>query len=99
MRPIPSHITVTAPLGRVCPVHGSDGVEPGGAQLRVTPDDIARVRYAGSGSIRRAVVRGDLIPCDMNGAPCDIFAAAAVNDLPGGGAKIAKPKPSQGAKP
>lgn len=98
MKPPPTHITVTAPEGRTAPVHPSDGVEPGGAQLRVTSDDIARVRFLGSGAIRRSIARGDLIPCDMNGATVDVDAAAAPAELPGGAAKIAKPNKS-GAKP
>lgn len=65
----PSHITVTAPAGVTTPIHPTDGHEPGGGQLRITSDVVARVRYAGSQSIRRAIARGDLVPCNMDGAP------------------------------
>jgi hypothetical protein len=64
--PDPTHITVTAPPDRVTPIHKDDGVEPNGAQLRVTSAVTVRVRY--SQSVRRAIARGDLIPCNMSGA-------------------------------
>lgn len=64
--PNPTHITVTAPPDRVTPIHKDDGVEVNGAQLRVIAGRVARVRL--SQSVRRAVNRGDLIPCNMSGA-------------------------------
>lgn len=67
MKP-PSHITVTAPSGVLVPIHPDDGTGPGGVQLRASSEIVIRVRYAGSQSVRRAIARGDLIPCDMDGA-------------------------------
>jgi len=93
--PAPSHITVTAPPGVTAPIHPSDGHEPGGGQLRVTYDVVARVRYAGSQSIRRAIARGDLIPCNMDGGPVASVDLAACPEEHPEGAK--RPKPA--AKP
>jgi hypothetical protein len=91
--PAPSHITVTAPPGRMTPIHTADGAEPGGAQLRVVEGEIVRVRYAGSQAVRRAIVRGDLIMCDLNGAPvASAELAASAADLPGGRIAIRKPE-------
>lgn len=64
--PDPTYITVTAPTGMVTPIHKDDGIEPNGAQLRVTADRQVQVRA--SQSIRRAIARGDLIACNMSGA-------------------------------
>lgn len=75
----PTHITVTAPDGRRTPIHSDDGVEPGGGQLYITAGSVRRVRY--SQAIRRAINRGDLVPCDANGAQCAIALAAAPDDL------------------
>lgn len=81
----PSHITVTAPPGVTAPIHPTDGHEPGGGQLRVTSDVVARVRYAGSQSIRRAIARGDLIPCNMDGAlVASVDLAACPQEMPEG---------------
>lgn len=82
--PNPTHITVTAPPDRVTPIHKEDGIEPSGAQLRVTAGRVVRVRY--SQSVRRAIGpilgRGDLIPCNMSGAAvASIDLAAAPEDL------------------
>ncbi len=90
----PSHITVTAPPGITAPIHPTDGHEPGGGQLRITSDVVARVRYAGSQSIRRAISRGDLILCNMDGAPvASVDLAACPNEPPQGAKwpKAAKP--------
>lgn len=85
--PDPTHITVTAPTGKVTPIHESDGIAPGGVQLRVTAEAVERVRY--SQSVRRAIGRGDLIPCNMSGAAVpSIDLAAAPDDLPGGSIAI-----------
>jgi len=82
---VPSHITVTAPPGRMTPVGRRDGVEPGGGQLRVVDGEVVRVRFAGSSSVRRSIARGDLIMCDMNGAPvASADLAAAPAELPDG---------------
>lgn len=72
-----THINVTAPEGRVTPIHHTDGASPGGGQLRVTSDVVARVRWLGSQNIRRAIKSGDLIMCDMNGAHVPSAEAAA----------------------
>lgn len=64
--PNPTHINVTAPPDRVTPIHKDDGVEPNGAQLQVRAGFVARVRL--SQTTRRAIARGDLIPCNMSGA-------------------------------
>lgn len=60
-----THITVSAPEGRCTPIHREDGVEPGGAPLRIVAGKVGRVVY--SQTIRRAIARGDLFPCDMDG--------------------------------
>lgn len=87
----PAYITVTAPEGRQTPVNRRDGLELDGAQLCATSGWIIRVRYAGSSDIRRSIRRGDLIMCDMNGAPvASVDLAIAPNDLPGG--RIAIPR-------
>lgn len=81
--PDPTHITVTAPTGKVTPIHKDDGSAPGGVQLRTTAEVVDRVRY--SQSVRRAIARGDLIPCNMSGAAVpSIDLAAAPEELPGG---------------
>jgi hypothetical protein len=83
--PAPEYITVTAPPGRQTPVHKSDGVEfGGGGLLYVIAGQVVRVRYAKSQTIRRSIGRGDLIPCDMNGAACGVELAAAPEELPDG---------------
>lgn len=79
--PDPTHITVTAPTGKVTPIHESDGIAPGGVQLRVTAGAVERVRY--SQSVRRAIGRGDLIPCNMSGAAVpSVDLAAAPEERP-----------------
>ncbi|HEY6179074.1 MAG TPA: hypothetical protein VIX73_31690 [Kofleriaceae bacterium] len=81
--PDPTHITVTAPPDRVTPIHEKDGIAPGGLQMRVTAGFVARVRY--SQSTRRAISRGDLIPCNMSGAAVpSADLAAAPEELPDG---------------
>jgi len=72
----PTHITVTAPEGRLTPIHKSDGVEPGGAALVVAPGDVRRVAY--STTVHRSILRGDLVMCDLDGkavASADLAAA------------------------
>lgn len=81
----PTHIFVTAPPGRVTPIHRDDGIEPGGAVMYVRPGEVCRVRYwigdeRTSQTVRRSVNRGDLILCDMNGALVDSFELAAAPD-------------------
>lgn len=89
--PAPFHITVTAPPGRVTPIHTTDGAEPGGAQLRVIEGEVFRVRFVGSQAIRRAIARGDLVMCDLNGAPvASAELAACPTDLPGGRVVVRK---------
>lgn len=88
--PDPSHITVTAPQGVTTPIHRLDGSEPGGGQLCVRAGEIVRVRYAGSQTVRRSIGRGDLIPCDMNGASVGVALAFAPDELPGGRVIIAE---------
>ena len=84
--PDPTHITVTAPSDRVTPIHKDDGIEPSGAQLRVRAGFVARVRY--SQSVRRAIGRGDLIPCNMAGAAVpSVTLAAAADDFAAGPAR------------
>jgi len=92
--PNPTYITVTAPAGVRTPIHPDDGREPGGAQLHVTASGVYRVRY--SQAIRRALGRGDLLACDMNGAAvASVDLAAAPDDIPRGTAEL---KPGK-AKP
>jgi hypothetical protein len=72
----PSHVSVTAPEGKLTPIHTEDGCEPGGYILYVKPGWISRVRY--SQSIRRSITRLDLTLCNMDGAPvasCELAAA------------------------
>lgn len=82
---VPAYITVTAPPGRVTPMHPSDCAGLGPGQPTVSAGEIVRVRCAGSQTVRRAVGRGDLIPCDMNGARVESYELAACpEELPGG---------------
>lgn len=75
-----THITVTAPPGRRTPIHPSDGVRPGGGALYVEHGCVERVRY--SQTVRRSLGRGDLISCDLNGAPVTVTLAAAPMEIP-----------------
>lgn len=80
-----SQIYVTAPEGRVTPVHGADGSEPAGGILYARPGKVVRVRYwlpdgTTSQTIRRSVNRGDLVRCNMDGAPVDSYELAAAPD-------------------
>lgn len=83
-----THIFVTCPEGRLAPVHKDDGIEPGGGVMYVRPGEVRRVRYwledgRTSQTTRRAVGRGDLVLCNMDGAPVDSYeAAAAPDELP-----------------
>lgn len=78
----PTHITVTARPGLRAPVHPGDGQEPGGGLLCVEHGSIVRVRL--SQATRRAIARGDLVPCNMDGAEVGVELADAPADLPGG---------------
>lgn len=75
----PTHITVTAPAGVRTPIHPNDGIRPGGDPLFVVAGAVERVRY--SQTIRRALGRGDLIACNMDGAPVTVALAAAPSEL------------------
>ncbi len=86
--PDPTHITVTAPPGKLTPIHRDDGAEPGGGLMYVASGEIRRVRL--SQAIRRSIARTDLIPCDMNGAGVGIALAAAPDELTGGRIVIAE---------
>lgn len=86
----PDYITVTAPPGRTTPIHPGDGREPGGGLLYA--DFVTVIRVRRSQDVRRAVARGDLIPCDMNGAPVTIHLARAPEELPGGRIAISPKK-------
>lgn len=78
-----THITVTAPDGVRAPIHPRDGRDPTGVPLCVVAGVVDRVRW--SLEVRRAIGRGDLIPCDMNGAyVASVELAAAPDELPGG---------------
>lgn len=79
--PEPAYILVTAPTGRVTPIHATDGFDPGGGLLYVTDGTVCRVRY--SQAIRRAIARADLFPCDMNGAAVGLELATAPDDIGG----------------
>jgi hypothetical protein len=84
----PTHITVTAPPGRKTPIHKADGVDPGGSTMYVEAGIVRRV--ANSQTVRRAIARGDLLLCNMNGADVDsVELAAAPVDL-----HDAKPDPT-----
>lgn len=83
----PTHVTVTAPDGRLTPIHPDDGVGLGGAPLRVDSARVARVRW--SQTTRRAVERGDLILCTRAGkAVPTAREAACPEDLPGGSVSL-----------
>lgn len=87
----PTHITVTAPPDRVTPIHRDDGIEPSGAQLRVVAGRVERVRL--SQTTRRAIARGDLVPCNMSGAAvASVELAAAPADLSDLAAPVATKK-------
>lgn len=88
---LPTHVTVTAPEGRHTPVDAADGVEPGGGLMYVTPDRVRRVRY--SHTTLRSIGRGDLVLCNMDGAPVESVALAACpEELPGGFLAVAVKK-------
>jgi hypothetical protein len=94
---LPTHITVTAPPGRLTPVHIDDGIEPGSAQLQVTSGHVCRVRY--SHTIVRSIGRGDLIMCDANGAPvASVELAASPQEIDGVKKPIAAKPAAKGAK-
>lgn len=75
----PTHILVTAAPGRLVPVHDRDGREHGGGRLFVEGAHVRRVAY--SQDIRRSIGRGDLIPCDMNGAATTVELADSNTSL------------------
>lgn len=58
--------------------------------LYADSNSVIRVRW--SQDIRRSIGRGDLVACDMNGAPVTVMLAAAPNELPGGRIKIDRAK-------
>lgn len=62
----PSHITVTAPPGRLTPINPKDGRAPGDHLMYVEPGKVRRVAY--SADVARAIAAGDLVPCNMDGA-------------------------------
>ncbi len=75
-----THITVTAPEGRVAPIHADDWCGPGGEPPAVRHGVVCRVKY--SQTVRRAIARGDLIPCDMDGKrAASANAASAPRDI------------------
>lgn len=87
---LPTHVTVTAPPGRRTPVDAKDGVEPGGGPLYVTAERVRRVRF--SHTTHRSIGRGDLILCNMDGAPVAMVdQASAPDDLPPGGLPVKPP--------
>jgi len=78
---IPTHVTVTAPEGRMTPIHPDDGVDAGNRRLFVEHGFISRVRW--TQTTRRARNRGDLILCNMSGEPVDSAElATSRQDLP-----------------
>lgn len=83
-----THVFVTAPEGRLTPVHRDDGIEPGGGVLYVRSGEVRAVRYwRGEGktsqTVRRSRDRGDLVLCNMDGVPVDSYEAAAADvELP-----------------
>lgn len=90
--PLPTHVTVTAPAGRLTPIHPEDGVDIAGAPLRVAPGTVRRVRWSQTTS--RAVGRGDLILCRRDGSRVRTPEEAACDeDLPGLRLPIADPAP------
>lgn len=94
MAPV-THVTVTAPAGRQTPIGAADGVEPGGGLLYVTDKVVCRVKN--THTIIRSINRGDLILCNMDGAPVESAqAAAAPEELPGGKIVIADRKAKSG---
>lgn len=79
---LPTHVTVTAPEGRLTPIHPEDGVGIAGAALRIGPGEVCRVRW--SQTTIRAVRRGDLILCTAEGTPVGTpQEAERTTDLPG----------------
>ena len=74
---MPDYITVTAPEGRKVPVHPNDAAEIGGTLHHVEAPHVSRVRY--SSEVRRAITRGDLIPCTIDGHPVGDYAKRDYN--------------------
>ena len=69
----PTHILVTAPEGRKCPIHPSGGSDVGGL-LYVEHGRVTRVKY--DQDLRRSIARGDLIPCKLDGSPISTLVEA-----------------------
>lgn len=82
----PTHIFVTAPDGRMPPLHPSDA--SGGLGLvHAEHGKVTRVKY--SAEVRRAITDGDLIPTTIGGTPVkDIDKAAAEEPLESGGPHV-----------
>jgi len=81
------YITVTAPPGLKVPVHKEDGRCPDGLPvLLVEADTVCRVAY--SSSTRRAIKRGDLVPCNMAGTTVPLEQADCPKPLGDGHDKI-----------
>lgn len=86
-----SHVTVTAPEGRRTPIHPNDGTEPGGGQLYSTAEFVDRVAY--SSTTIRAISRGDLVLCDLNGARVpSVELASAPTEIDGGRVRVRVPE-------
>jgi hypothetical protein len=91
---LPTHVTVTAPEGRMTPIHPSDGIDHAGVRMVVEAGTVRRVRW--SQTTRRAWNRGDLILCNMDGSRVATpELAAAPRELEGGKIILA----AKGAKP
>lgn len=87
----PTHILVTAPKGRKCPIHPSDGSDAGGLLFVEHGEGeaprVTRVKY--SQDIRRAIGDGDLIPSKLDGTPAkDLDEAACPEPLPSGSSHV-----------
>lgn len=74
-----THITVTAPEGRKTPIAPNDGIDPESHMLFVDPGTVCRVRY--SADVRRAITRGDLVPCGLDGKPVELEKAGCTKQL------------------
>lgn len=85
----PTHIFVTAPEGRLVPIHPDDASAGAGMFYLEHKDaegrpQVARVKY--SADVRRAITDGDLIPSTIAGvAVKDLDKAAAAAPLASGG--------------
>lgn len=80
---MPKFIYGTAPEGRKTPIAPSDGTDPAtGGILMLEPGRVTRIAY--SQDVRRAIARGDILTCNMEGATVSLEGADAPDALDNG---------------